>query len=101
MEQDASLRPYAKARSDAVKEPEDQQRLFSTYLEELASFGVQPDRDWAWEMYRYATMFGFVYPVVAAGALSIEDPRHMELTGRMIERSIAAIETLDAFDLPL
>ncbi len=92
---------YFVSQSVKVKEPEDQQRLFSTYLEELASFGVQPDRKWAWEMYRYATMFGFVYPVVAAGALSIEDPRHMELTGRMIERSIAAIETLDAFDLPL
>jgi hypothetical protein len=52
-------------------------------------------------MYRYATMFGFVYPVVAAGALSVEDPRHMQLTGGMLQRSIAAIETLDAFELPL
>jgi hypothetical protein len=92
---------YFVSQSVIVKDLEDQQRLFSTYLDELASFGVQPDRAWAWEMYRYATVLGFVYPVVAAGALSIEDPRHMELTGRMLQRSIAAIETLDAFDLPL
>jgi hypothetical protein len=92
---------YFVSQSVNVKDPEDQQHLFSTYLEELAGFGVQPDREWAWEMYRYATMFGFVYPVVAAGALSIEDPRHMQLTGRMLQRSIAAITTLDAFDLPL
>jgi hypothetical protein len=46
-------------------------------------------------------MFGFVYPVVAAGALTIEDPRHMQITGRMLQRSIAAITTLDAFELPL
>ncbi len=92
---------YFVSQSVNVSDPEDQQRLFSTYLEELASFGVEPDREWAWELYRYATMFGFVYPVVAAGALSIEDPRHMELTGKMLHRSIAAIDTLDAFELPL
>jgi hypothetical protein len=52
-------------------------------------------------MYRYGASFGFVYPVVAAGALSVEDPRHIELTRAMLVRSIGAIEALDAFDLPL
>ena len=65
------------------------------------SLGVDVDRDWAWEMYRYGAMFGFVYPVVAAGALGVEDPRHVQLTGAMLQRSIAAIETLDAFEPPL
>jgi Phosphotransferase enzyme family len=92
---------YFVSQSVNVTAPEDQERLFGSYLEELGRLGVQPDREWAWEMYRYGTMMGFVYPVVAAGALSVEDPLHMTLTGGMLQRSIAAIETLDAFDLPL
>jgi hypothetical protein len=46
-------------------------------------------------------MLGFVYPVVAAGALTIDDPRHLELTRSMLKRSLNALEALDAFDLPL
>ena len=52
-------------------------------------------------MYRYGASMAFVYPVVAAGALSVEDPRHIELTRAMLIRSIKALEALDAFDLPL
>ena len=43
-----------------------------------------PTREWAFEMYRYGAMLGFVYPVIAAGALTIEDPRHIELTRAML-----------------
>jgi hypothetical protein len=39
--------------------------------------------------------------VVAAGALTIDDPRHLELTGAMLQRGIDALEALDAFDLKL
>jgi hypothetical protein len=74
--------------------------LFDSYLRELATFGVQLDRDWAWEMYRHATAFGFVYPVVAAGALEINDARHLELCATLMRRCISAITALDAFDLP-
>jgi hypothetical protein len=52
-------------------------------------------------MYRYGTMLGFVYPVIAAGALTIESPRHIEVTRVMLDRSLRALEALDAFDLPL
>ena len=52
-------------------------------------------------MYRYGTMLGFVYPVIAAGALTIEDPRHIEVTRVMLRRSINALVALDAFDLAL
>ncbi|MDQ1480038.1 MAG: hypothetical protein QOI44_899 [Actinomycetota bacterium] len=75
--------------------------LFATYIGDLAARGVTPDEKWAFEMYRYGAMLGFVYPVVAAGALTIEDPRHMELTRGMLIRCVAALEALDAFDLPL
>jgi hypothetical protein len=75
--------------------------LFATYMGDLAARGVTPDEKWAFEMYRYGTMLGFVYPVIAAGALTIEDPRHIELTRAMLVRSLTALEALDAFDLPL
>ena len=52
-------------------------------------------------MYRYGTMLGFAYPVIAAGALTIDDPRHIELTRAMLIRTLTALEALDAFDLPL
>ncbi len=70
------------------------------YLDELAAAGVPCDRDWAVEMYRHAVRFGWVYPVVAGGSLTVEDPRHLELCRTLGRRCIAAIEALDAFDLP-
>lgn len=79
----------------------DCERAFNSYLEALATNGVVADRDWAWEMFRYGAQFGFVYPVVAAGGLTVDDPRHLELTRAMLERSVAAIEALDAFELAL
>ncbi len=92
---------YFVTQSVNVQEPGDHQQLFTTYLDALERLGVTPDRDWAWAMYRYGATMGFVYPVVAAGALSVEDPRHIRLTGEMLRRTVAALATLDAFDLPL
>lgn len=92
---------YFVTQSVNVRDPQGYRTLFDSYLDELAARGITPDRDWAWEMYRYGTAFAFVYPVVAAGALTIEDPRHVELTGAMLARSIAAIAALDAYDFPL
>jgi len=77
------------------------EQAFTTYLSDLAEHDIEPDADWAWEMYRYGTLLGFVYPVIAAGALTIEDPRHVELTRALLVRSVRALEHLDAFDLPL
>jgi len=77
------------------------EELFATYLSDLAAHGVTPDEKWAFEMYRYGAMLGFVYPVIAAGALTIDDPRHIELTRAMLGRGIGALDALDAFDLPL
>jgi hypothetical protein len=71
------------------------------YLDALVEHGVDVDREWAREMYRYATAFGFVYPVVAGGSLTVEDPRHLELCRMLLERCISAIDALDAWDLPL
>jgi len=92
---------YLVTESINVTDPEQYREAFATYLADLADFGVHPDEAWAFEMYRYGTMLGFVYPVIAAGALTIEDPRHMELTRAMFVRCLNALEALDAFDLPL
>ena len=59
--------------------PEQYTEALDIYLEELAAAGIDVDRAWAEEMYRYGTLLGFVYPVVAGGALTIDDPRHVEL----------------------
>jgi hypothetical protein len=84
-----------------VADPAEYQTAFDTYMGDLAERGVHPDEQWAFEMYRYGTMLGFVYPVIAAGALTVEDPRHLEVTRKMLVRSVRALEALDAFDLPL
>jgi len=84
-----------------VSDPAEYQTMFATYLADLAEHGVHPDEQWAYEMYRYGTLLGFVYPVIAAGALTIEDPRHIEVTRAMFVRSLNALEALDAFDLAL
>ena len=84
-----------------VTDPAEYEHAFDTYLADLAEHGVHPDETWAFEMYRYGTMLGFVYPVIAAGALTIDDPRHIELCRAILIRSLHALEALDAFDLPL
>ena len=85
----------------AVDDPAGYARLLDLYLDELAAHGVRVDRDWAWEMYRYATAMTFVYPVIAAGALTVNDDRHLELCRVMVRRWKAAMDALDAYDLPL
>ena len=92
---------YFATQSANVPDRAGHEKLFATYIADLAARGVTPDEKWAFEMYRYGAMLGFVYPVIAAGALTVEDPRHMELTRAMLIRSVAALEALDAFDLPL
>jgi len=92
---------YLMTQSVNIADPGDYGRAFDTYLGDLAEHGIAPDRDWAWGMYRYGTMLGFVYPVVATGGLAIEDPRHVELTHALMVRSLHALHVLDALDLPL
>jgi hypothetical protein len=77
------------------------EQAYATYVGDLRELGVDVDEAWAWEMYRYGTMLGFAYPVIAGGALTIEDPRHVQLVRALFVRSIRALTELDAFDLPL
>jgi|tagenome__1003787_1003787.scaffolds.fasta_scaffold20981500_3 hypothetical protein len=92
---------YFATASFEVSDPAHYQDAFQAYIADLAAYDVHPDEAWAYEMYRYGAMLGFVYPVIAAGALTIEDPRHMEVTRTMLQRSLSALEALDGFALDL
>jgi hypothetical protein len=72
---------------------------FASYVADLRAEGIDVDEQWAWEMYQYGTLLGFAYPVVAAGALTIEDPRHVALTRALLRRSLRALHALDAWNL--
>ena len=65
---------YLVTQSLNIDEPEGYQAAFDTYVDDLTDLGVDVDRNWAWEKYRLGTMFGFVYPVVACGALHPRRP---------------------------
>jgi hypothetical protein len=92
---------YLVTQSLNVEGRDDYEQAFTAYLDALAEQGVEPDADWAWDMYRYGTMLGFVYPVIVAGGLTIEDPRHVALAHALLVRSLRALDLLDAFDLAL
>jgi hypothetical protein len=90
---------YLVSQSVTIDDPAGYRAAFDTYVEELGVQGVRVDRSWAWEAYRVGALLGFVYPDVAGGGLGADDPRALELCRRMLHRSVAAIDALDAFDL--
>jgi hypothetical protein len=92
---------YLVTQSLNIEDGRGYERAFDAYLDDLAERGVEAPRDWAWDLYRYGAMLGFVYPVIAAGGLTVEDPRHLELCRALLTRSVQAIDALDAFALPL
>jgi hypothetical protein len=92
---------YHVTQSVNIDDPSGYRHAFDTYLADLADLGVEVDPTWAWEMYRYGTMLGFVYPVIAAGAITIANDRSAALTRSLFRRSLAALDSLDAFALAL
>ncbi len=71
--------------------------LLRIWLDELKANGVGGyEFDQAWEDYRLSVAWAFVYPVIATSTLDAADARGVELTRSMMERSIAAIEGVDA-----
>lgn len=53
----------------------------------------------AWDDYRLATAFAFVYPVIGAGSLDHADDRATRLMQEMLRRSVRAITDLDSLAL--
>ena len=73
------------------------EQLVRDYLELLAGHGVQDyGFDEAWRHYRLAVAFFLVFPVVAIRGWDLLPERSRELLLRLIERSIATIEDIDA-----
>ncbi len=71
--------------------------LVARYVDRLAQAGVDDyPVEVAWDDYRLATAFAFVYGVVAGGSLDHADERATALCREMIRRSVRAIEDLDA-----
>jgi hypothetical protein len=74
--------------------------LLRIWLDELHANGIGGyEFDQAWEDYRLAVAWAFVYPVIATSTLDPTDARGAALTRSMMERSIAAIEWLGALTL--
>jgi hypothetical protein len=92
---------YLVSQSLNLDDEDDYERALAIYLADLAEQRVEPDAAWAWDRYRYGALLGFGYPVIATGLLTVEDPRHLRLTRALLDRSLRALEALDAFDLPL
>jgi hypothetical protein len=74
--------------------------LLRIWLDQLHADGVGGyEFDEAWEDYRLAVAWAFVYPVIATSTLDPTDVRGAELTRSMLERCVAAIEHLHALEL--
>ena len=81
-----SLTPDVRARLERA--------LIDCYLDRLATHGIAYDRDQAWQDYRVAVLFAFLYPVVAGAGLDL-DERSNRLTQVILERCAAALVDLD------
>jgi ecdysteroid kinase len=92
---------YLVTQSLNVDDRDGYEDAFATYLGDLGEHGIAPDADQMWSLYRYGTMLGFVYPVIAAGAITIANDRAAELTRALFRRSLGALNALDGFALPL
>ncbi|MDQ1532500.1 MAG: hypothetical protein QOF28_261 [Actinomycetota bacterium] len=74
--------------------------LVERYVAGLVANGVGDyDVDQAWADYRLATLFAFVYPVIAGGGLNLVNERAVELVRALFGRFVAAFEHLDCIAL--
>jgi hypothetical protein len=77
--------------------PDDRARherhLIDCYLDRLATHGIAYDRGRAWQDYRVAVLFAFLYPVVAGAGLDL-DERSDRLAQVILERCATALVDL-------
>lgn len=74
--------------------------LVERYVAGLVANGVDDyDIEQAWHDYRLATLFDFVYPVIAGGSLNLANERAVELARTIFGRFVAAFEHLDCAEL--
>lgn len=90
---------YLVTQSLEIDDASDYTVALDRYVNALRSHGIEVDDEWAREQYRYGTLLGFVYPVIAGGSLTIADPRHIELCRALLRRCVTALRAMDGFDL--
>jgi len=74
--------------------------IVGSYYEALVAGGVEGySLDDLWRDYRRGILFCFCYPVSTAGQLDLVNERAVALVRCMTERSVAAIDDLDATEL--
>jgi hypothetical protein len=76
--------------------------LVERYVAGLVARGIDDyDVEEAWSDYRLATLFDFVYPVIAGGGLNLANDRAVAFTRTIFGRFVAAFEHLDCAELAL
>ena len=74
--------------------------LVERYVDVLVANGVTGyGVEQAWADYRLATLFDFVYPVIAGGSLNLANERAVALVRKIFARFVAALEHLDCASL--
>ena len=74
--------------------------LLDVYLGGLAEHGVVYDIDDAWEVYRTAVLAMIIFPVSLYGGFEDLPPLGQRTTEAMLDRALATIGELDAWDVP-
>ncbi len=74
--------------------------LLDVYLAQLAGHGIDDDADDAWEVYRTAVLAMIIFPVSLYGGYEDLPPLGQRTTAAMLDRAVATISELEAWDVP-
>lgn len=73
--------------------------LIDRYVADITGAGIELDRAKLDDAYARTVAYCFIYPIAACGQIEVTAPRMVELVKGMTERSVAAIEDVDALSL--
>ncbi len=73
--------------------------LIDRYVGDVTAKGIEVDRAKLDDAYARTIAYCFVYPIAACGQIEVTSPRMVELVRGMVDRSVAAIEDVDALGL--
>jgi Ecdysteroid kinase-like family len=73
--------------------------LLDSYHAALAAAGIEVDRTEIEDQFARTVAYCFIYPITAAGQIEVTNERHLQLLKSLFDRSVAAIEDVDALSL--
>lgn len=73
--------------------------LIDRYAKDITGAGVELDRAKLDNAYARTVAYCFIYPIAACGQIEVTAPRMVELVKGMVDRSVAAIDDVDALSL--